>query len=43
MEDIYDIEKLGIPKMIGAANYWPWSVQVRKTLIQRRVLLTKWF
>ena len=32
MEDI-SIEKLGIPKLTGRANYWPWSVQVRKTLI----------
>ena len=32
MEDI-SIEKLGIPKLTGADNYWPWSVQVRKTLI----------
>jgi hypothetical protein len=26
-------EKLGIPKLTGPDNYWPWSVQVRKTLI----------
>ena len=35
MEDISDIDRLGIPKLTGAANYWPWSVQVKTVLIGR--------
>ena len=31
--DTYDTERIRIEKLTGAANYWPWSVQVKKTLI----------
>ena len=31
--DTYDSERIRIEKLTGAANYWPWSVQVKKTLI----------